>query len=153
MIPRGYSWHPLVRVTPQNGLPREYDLRWDTPWAGGPLRVRIQYAEETLEREDINRRRRDVVLGWRPEVRLTVAAGEDMTDADIYAAIATAFAEEGSRIDLSLDAGQTWREVKLLRVRGPEPLGGKTHIGAEYEIELIGAELLTTFPAVQDGRW
>lgn len=147
----GYAWTPIVRLTPQNGLPREYDLTSALSWAGGPTATSLSWDQESLERETINRRRRDCVLGWRPVVKLTVQIGGDMLDDDVVADIQSAFAR-GEIVELALD-GLTYRRVRLEKVKGPEPLAKRTYIGAEYELEFVGDELVTDRQPISYGRW
>jgi hypothetical protein len=136
------EWFPVVRVTPANGEPVIYDIGVGLVWLMQPLRVRIDAQPDIERREDINRKRHDYVRGFRPRVRIEIAASDDLADAETITAILNAFAS-GSTVELSLDGGAVYREVMLRDFAGPEPLGGKWFAGVVYELDFECAELIS----------
>ncbi|HLC28921.1 MAG TPA: hypothetical protein VJL07_05700 [Dehalococcoidia bacterium] len=145
----GYAWRPVIRIVPQDGAPRGFDLKTALTDAGGPNRVKLSYPFVASQREDANRRLAPTAFGYRPEVELTM---DLVTLADQYAIAEILDAlrdRDRARVTLSLDGGYTERDVVLDgSPKGPDGLGGKTVGGASFGLKLRAVDLIASPPAM-----
>lgn len=148
----GYAYHPMVRITPTDGLARTFDLRQEFRDARGQSRSRVQYEFVSDDYEDVNKRTRNTTFGFRVNVRLWFDIA-NVVDHKALAEISTAFNNKDT-VELSLDAGFTYRAMLMERAPSPRAFGGKTIAGARHEIRLTTVELLDEHPAMTaSGGW
>lgn len=148
----GYSYHPLIRITPTDGAAKVLDLRQEFSAARGPESIRVDYSLDADDYLDVNRNRRQNVFGIECDLRLTIPIVDTAEHATL-AEIVTAFLGT-SKVELSLDGGYTYREVNATRLPSPRPFRGKTHAGARHEIRLECVAPLTEQPAMTaEGGW
>jgi len=145
----GYGWWPLVRLTPQNGPVSVIDLRNDLLSVQGPTKVtgpRPKLVQEL--RETVNRRLRPRVYGIRWEIRFVFEVVADMADHDQIVALVNAYLRRDTTIELSLNGDEVYRECVISAYEGPEPLAGKTFVGARYELAFQTVDLVDELPAI-----
>jgi len=144
----GYKWDPVFRVVPVNGSETVYWLADRLTDCGGHNRIVLRYVESQNIREDINRSLRPVVFGLRPEVEIECQIFS-MADQFFLAEIESALLQPRDyAVYLSLDGGVVERQVVLSRVSNPEPLAGKTIVGAVFRLGLRCVDLIATKPAM-----
>ena len=120
--------------------------------ASGPTRVVLRYTQEVDEEENLNFRIVQTRFGFRPEVDLffdivTMADQENLTK------IANRLMSPLWTVFLSLDGGTTERVVLMDRPPSPEPLRGKTNVGARYRLGLKARDLITDLVPIASGSW
>lgn len=106
----GYSYHPLIKITPTDGAAKTLDLREEFRDAKGQTRTRVEYDLEADDYTDVNYRERLTKHGIRVNVRMRFAILQQADHASL-AEIVTALAQTGTVVELSLDAGSTFREI------------------------------------------
>ena len=141
----GYEWHPVFRQTPDNGSAVVVDTRASFTDLGGPETVDIGYDTVRTDREDINRRARSRVWGFRQMISLGIYI-DTMADSGALFQILSRLARDDWTTELSLDGSGTYRTVELEDFGGPQPLGGKTVAGARFELSMRGVDLLSEIP-------
>ena len=146
----GFEWHPLVRMTPDNGAAEVFDLRTLLTDASGPVRHTLRYKDEGSVKEDVNLNLRKIDRGLRPEVTLRCDIAT-MADHATLATITNRLIRSDWTVELSLDNGTTYREVQLLRVPSPRPFRGKTVAGATFDLSLRCVETIDELPAMTEG--
>jgi hypothetical protein len=148
-----YEYHHLIRTRPDNGSATTYDLRDEFSDASGPVATRPTYKHEADDWEDVNRVLRQRDYGFRATVALTFDIAT-VADHAALATIVTALARSDFAVDLSLDNGTTWREVRMKKAPSPRPWRGKTTGGARYQLLLECVDLLASMPAQNaTGGW
>jgi len=144
----GYKWDPVFRVVPVNGAETVYWLADRLTDCGGHNRIRLRYVESQNIREDLNRSLRPVVFGLRPEVEIECQIFS-MADQAFLSEIESALLQPRDyAVYLSLDGGVVERQVVLSSVSNPEPLAGKTIVGAVFRLGLRCVDLIATKPAM-----
>lgn len=149
-----YSWEPVFKFVPTDG-PEEVasirDLFTDLP---GCKKVEAEHRAEQTARKDVNRLGANRKWGFRPMATLHFEI-VDTNQQRYLALIASRLMSDVFTCYLSLDGGLTFRRVQLAAngYKGPKALGGKTFIGADYELEVEGCDLLYEAPALAEGTW
>lgn len=146
----GYSWHPVLRVIPENGPQYDLDIKQQFLDGWGPTRVRLRYRQEDTSRQDINRKEHQTVHGFRQEITMTLHM-IDMREHRPLTNIINAFMAPNDTVQLSLDGGFTFREVTLDRPPSPSPIRNKTLVGALLEFRMRAAELVDSLPVLTEG--
>ncbi len=147
----GYNYHPKIRMTPDNGIPETFDMRTLMTDASGQTKTALRYQDEGTMVEDVNYKIRRVERGLRPEVLLTFDIAT-MADHSALATITSRLIRRDWLVELSLDAGTTFRAVELLRLPPtPRPFRGKTIGGATFVLALRCVELIPDLPAMTEG--
>jgi len=149
----GYRWQPRIRVRPQNGVTYTVDLT-TLSYVKTPAQVAVSPEAELDQRKDVDRVRSILFRGWHHAIRLEFIIGDTMADHATLVGILNALARpEDYDVDLSLDAGATWRQVILHGYSGLEPLGGKTHVGAQVRLDLDTKNPDSELVPVGTGTW
>lgn len=144
----GYRWDPVVRVVPVNGAESVFWFTDRLTDLGSHTRINLRYVEQLTSREDINRTLRPIVYGLRPEVDIECVI-YSMADHQFLADIESALLDtQFNDVFLSLDGGVTERRVVLGGVADPQPLAGKTIIGARFTLRFRCADLIARRPAM-----
>lgn len=144
----GYKRDVVIRIVPRNGSETVYWLEDRLTDAGGHTRCQVRYPETMIMREDINRNLRPVVFGIRPEVEIE-AQILSMADQLCLAEIEDALLRPNAyNVYLSLDGGVVEREVVLGSGSFPDPLRGKTYIGAKFSLAMRCKSLITRKPVM-----
>jgi len=146
----GYAWNVRVRMTPRDGPAEEINL---STVFGSTLLVMadIRYRPEFERRETINRRARPLRFGIVPEVRLRFELTDYVNHHPTIAKIVRRLLDPYWIVELSLDAGTTYREVWLRDDPGPDALGGKTVAGGRHELRLVVSEPVNNYPDIRSG--
>ena len=142
----GYRFDPWVRYTPKAGRPEEVWLFGAFTDARGPVWCRPDYRPDTVRRVDVNRRVSRLERGIRCVVdfRFEIAAIADQTN---FAKLMSRLGRPDLwKVELSLDGGIVWREIKRSSVDGPDPLAGKPFVGARYQTQVECVDLLPDYP-------
>ena len=143
----GYARYAHLRMVPLNGAEETVDMMTAFSDAGGPTQIDETFALDNERSADINRRMRSRAFGyrWNVQMRFVIANADDTY-------YINQFAERAARDDwtlyLTVDAGATEHEVILRRFNGPTKLGGKTFVGAQYDMAWEGVELFDAPPAL-----
>lgn len=148
----GYEWYPILRMSPENGSDVTINFRQEFTDANGPTKTHVGHSLERDLREDVNRSLRATYHGFRPEARLTLEI-LNMEDHQVLAQILERAVSPAWTLYLSLDGGDTEREVILTEYRGPKAIKRKTYLGAEYEIAFGAVDLSDEVPAIGEGTW
>lgn len=144
----GYSRYCVLRMVPRNGEAETLDLMAAFTDADGPVRVDESHVMDRASRRDVNRRNRGRIFGYRWRVRLTFHV-LDMTDQAWLAQIVNRAADSDEwSLYLSVDAGSTEEQVELTSHDGPDPIGGKTVVGAAYALGFESVDLLDEVPNI-----
>jgi len=141
----GYAWHPVIRCVPDNGAEETIDLRTVLTDLHGPMKTDAKYAAIQERRETINRRIVPAPFGFRAEIILTLDI-LTMADAAHWTKIVNRCMSTNWAVYLSMDGGITERQVFLSRMDGPDPLGGKTHVGGRFLLGLTTVEAFAEMP-------
>lgn len=149
----GYEWIHRIRAVPLNGSARTYQLNQIFSDASGPTKTDVRYDVVKDSRYNVDRWADPLIHGWRVRVILTleiVTMEEEHWLAEILNRLSD---REEWTIYLSLNGGTTEREIVLRDFKGPTPLGGKTHAGAQFVLDVECVELITEKPDLMDGNW
>jgi hypothetical protein len=147
------EFHHYVRIRPANGDARVLDLWAEFPEMEGPTRTVPNYRQLAETRDDVNRARRQTRFGVRASVDLTLMIF-DRDAHESLSTIVTALLDDETAVDLSLDAGQTWREVVMVDgAPSPQFHQGKLFLGASYQLKLECVEPLESLPTLALGGW
>ncbi len=141
----GFRWWPVLRCVPDNGAEETIDLRAVLTDLGGPMKTDAKYSALQERRETINRRIVPAPFGFRAEIILTLDI-LTMADAANWTKIVNRCMSPDWTVYLSMDGGVTERQVFLSRMDGPDPLGGKTHVGGRFLLGLTTAEVFPEMP-------
>lgn len=149
-----YAWWPMFRITPDNGVAETLDFRTGFLNPGVAVRTEPSWSAEGKQRLDINKSERPRMDGWRVEVELELHVwGEAMPDHEPIARLVSAAWAEGYTIALSCDAGVTYRDVVLTKYGGPDPIAGKTFVGAKFKLTFRCVDLIDDVAAIASGSW
>lgn len=150
VLPTGYEIAPVVRIVPENGMPERLDLRALISDHGGqPFEVRPRYRLIQDNRTTINVSLRPYKRGFRPEVRMRFQVSTMAQDV-VLTQIENACLDPRVKVFLSLDAGQSEREVMLRNMTGPESMGGKSFIGQVVELHFVALHVTPTKPSLHE---
>lgn len=145
----GYTWRPFFRLTP-GGIK---DLKALMSWAGGPVRIEVNYVPIIERNETVAKNVNTLNYGFRVSVSMQFAIGGTMADHAVVRDIVNALVTDTTLVELSLDNQATYRAVELRRYDGPDPFDGKTIAGAFYRLEVETAAPITQVPAIGSGTW
>lgn len=152
-----YDPHPILTLTPHNGGPTVLDLRALMTDASGPTMARLRYRPETEQRVNVNKELVPSHRGLRPDVRLRFDIVTNADQAHLAAIVSALARPRDVIVSLSLDGGTTDRPVRLRDIAGPAWLGGKSHVGARYELRLEATSPLDDWPEIggmaDGGAW
>jgi len=144
----GYKRDIVMRIVPRNGTEAVYWFEDQLTDAGGHTRCAVRYPETMTVREDINRNLRPVVFGVRPEVDIECQIAT-MADQAFLSGIEDALLRPREySVFLSLDGGVVEREVVLASGTMPDPLRGKTYVGARFQLSLRCKSLVQRKPVM-----
>lgn len=142
----GYRWDPVFRIVPRNGGETVYWLSDQLTDVGGHTKITLRYVEQMDVREDINRSLRPTVYGLRPEVEIECLI-TTMDDHIFLSEIESALLlPQHYNVFLSLDGGAVEREVVLGSVANPDPIRGKTIMGATFRLAVRCVDLIPRRP-------
>lgn len=142
----GYTFSMNARITPRNGSPEIWELHKTTYFSvvsGRAIvltRVDLQYELVSEEQEDINRVRRDLVLG----LRVVIKPEWDPVDVDEHfaktAKVLNRLLDPNVKVELSLNgASGPYREVQITEGMKLVPYGGRTIAG----LHLVGPTMVS----------
>jgi len=144
----GYKRDIVMRLVPKNGGETVYWFEDQLTDAGGHTRCTVRYPETMTMREDINRNLRPVIFGVRPEVDIECQIAT-MADQAFLAGIEDALLRPREyQVFLSLDGGVVEREVVLASGSMPDPLRGKTYVGARFQLSLRCKSMIDRKPVM-----
>jgi hypothetical protein len=145
----GYLWQPWFNLS----VGGKKNLRTAMPYAGGPIRIELNYIPVFERRETVSKSVNILHYGYRVNVAMTFAAGGSMADHAVLADIVNALTDPAKTVDLSLQGDTNYRRVELRRYDGPDPFDGKTFAGAYFRLEVETQDLIATVPAIGSGVW
>ena len=145
----GYLWKPVFILTPGGTK----DLRSLMTYAGGPTKIDVNYIPVFDRRETTAKLVNTLHHGFRVNVLMTFAIGNNMADHAHLRDIVNALVTQGTVVTLSLDSvgSPQYREVELKRYDGPDPFDGKTFAGAYYRLEVETVSLIASIPTIGSG--
>jgi hypothetical protein len=147
-MPVGHTYSPIFRIT---------------PWAGAITTLNVaayqwlrlcqpSYVPILLEKETVNRQIRTSRYGYRCTVTLEfMFPTPSSNETTLAQQILTAFADDRTVLELSLDGGTTYRVVQLSEYQQGVP--DEKNIGLIETMILTCAEPLDSKPAVGSGSW
>lgn len=141
----GYKWQHKFRCTPDNGAVDTIDVATSFSDLGGPVSTRVDYTVDQETLTDVNRGRAVLFRGFRPVVRMDFEVF-DTRDQTTFATIVNRLCSDAWTVELSLDGGAIYREVVLDRLDGPNPIRGKTVVGASYSLTVAAVDLISEYP-------
>ena len=145
----GYLWQPWFNLTPGG----KKNLRSLMTYAGGPIKIDVNYVPVTERRETVAKTVNTLHFGFRVNVTLTFAVGSNMADHTVIRDIVNALVDPAATVDLSLQGDTNYRRVELRRYDGPDPFDGKTFAGAYFRLEVETQDLIAAIPAIGSGVW
>jgi hypothetical protein len=152
----GYAWTGvLVRYTPRDGAVETANLSTGFLDAGVARSVLTKavprYVEENERQEDINFNDQSLRRGISCEVALTFEVVDMASHHPTIATLVSRANDPYWKVELSLDNGTTYRQVKLRRAGSPAAFGGKTAAGAKIEHLFRCTALLSGYPEIGGG--
>lgn len=147
LLANGYSWRVVFRQTPQTGDEVVTDCQTAFTDVGGHTRMKLKYGLEQDRREDINHVARSLTYGYRLEASVQFMIFQ-MTEFSRLADVVSRLASEEWTTYFSLDGQATEQTVEITDYIGPEPLKGKTVIGASFEVAVRATDLVDAIPLI-----
>lgn len=147
-MPVGHTYTPIFRIT---------------PWAGAISTLNVSaykwlkacqpaYVAILIEKETINYGIRHTRKGYRCVVTMQFMFPTPSADETALAQqIVSAFANDQTTVELSLDGGTTYRVVHLQDYQQAVP--DEKNIGLLETLQFVCADLLDSKPAIGSGAW
>lgn len=152
-MPTLYSWLPVMRFVPQAGVEEYLSIYEAFPGTAGPVKVNADHVPEMETRLDATRRTQVRGFGFRPVCAMTFEVVDSAEQVYLSAMVTRLMATDDWTCYLSLDDGQTYRQVVLSKWTGPDPIRGKTFAGSTYTLTMRGVDLLEEVPLLGLGKW
>lgn len=154
----GYAWVPRARMTPFNGPAVVVDLSADGFSIANSrttvlTHIGLDYQPEVERRRTINYDERPLLSGFRGELALRFEV-RDMTHYRTVALLASRLMDPGWKVELSLDAGQLYREIVLRRGPTLRPFREKTVAGVRVDLTVATKSTFAELALIEGGaRW
>lgn len=149
-MPNGYKWRHWLKLVPTDGVDEVVILKQELLEGHGPTRTTVQNREEQVSREDINKKLHQEIDGFRQRVTIR-AEIFDMDEHRSIVKIVNALAAADTTVFLSLDGGETYKEVIMRSVPSPRAIRNLTIVGATFDLGLETAELDDELVAIPEG--
>lgn len=151
----GYAWKPKFRILTLPSTSTYWEPRVDMT---GNVRGQVEtngptYKEERIQRETVDYKRKDTILGWRVTFGFTFFIDDTMADHSGLATLVSALQNQAKEVYLDPEPAVTGHSEKQVRLGkySMKPANGKTFAGAEFYLEVFTQDLITSIPAIGSG--